>query len=94
MLFRSHASSSQYACMPFIPNPYYAAYNMNGMNAYQMPYFAPNACDEFMRPLVQKKTPKVKVDLNPPKPEVVKKSKLKAGTNNQGPKTAWVPKST
>ena len=92
--------------MPFMPNPYFTAFSMphmsanisemNNLYAQQFPIHAPSydACNHNVIHLAQKPTPKVKVDLNPPKPKVIKETKPKVVTNKNGPKTAWVPKST
>lgn len=76
--------------MPFIPNPYYSAFNMPwnipGINV----MFASNpnmtssqvyASDLNTNTFAQRPAPRVKLDLNPPKPKVSKGLKAKGATN-------------
>ena len=42
----------------------------------------------------QRPTPRVMIDLNPPKPELQKGDSNREKANKAGPKETWVPKST
>ena len=65
--------------MPFVNNPYYAAFNMpqmpysmpiwNNMFAQSMPYHVPNnvSNESLTDPIFQYSTPKIMVDLQSPK---------------------------
>jgi hypothetical protein len=98
--------SSQFANMPYFPNPYMNAYNMHPMpwmmpgmiNMYDqsMPNLSSNCVENVnvSNTAPQRQTPKVKVDLSQSKPMVHESLGSKRRTNKSGPKTSWVPKST
>jgi hypothetical protein len=106
MFVQNAQAYSQYSNMPYVPNPYLNAFSMpnmpwnmpgcNSMYAPQFPNYLADNCEHEQLPNkgFPRPTPKVKVDLNPPKPEVQKGGKNKKFANKAGPKETWVPKST
>ncbi|KAK1398155.1 hypothetical protein POM88_008018 [Heracleum sosnowskyi] len=96
----------QYTNMPFVPNPYFNAFSMpqmpwnipsmNNMYANIAPMHASNlyASEHLTNPILQRSTPKVKVDLNQSKPKVQNDMVNRKKANKIGPKETWVPKST
>ena len=75
------------------------SWNMPGLNNMYAPQFSnhiPNNCanEQMLNNVFQRPTPRIKVDLNPPKLEVQKGGKNKKISNKAGPKETWVPKST
>ena len=106
MFVQNAHAHNQFANMPYVPNPYFNAFSMpnmtwnmpglNNMFAPQFPYPVIDNCanEQMTNSVFQRPTPKVKVDLKPPKPEVQKGGKNKKNSNKAGPKETWVPKST
>ena len=81
-----------FATMPWNMNPDYSLYASQFQNAINSDF---SKIEQVNVPLTQSQTPKVKVELNSTKPMVEKTCKKSRGvTNKDGPKTAWVPKST
>ena len=103
----SHQNSlTHFANMPFVNNPYYAAFNLhqmpynmpiwNNMFAQSMSYNAqPNVQnDSVTNPIFQHSTPMVKADKQSPKSSGEGSVKSRKKANKAGPKETWVPKST
>ena len=97
---------THFANMPFVNNPYYAAFSMpqmpynmpmwNNMFAQSMPYHAqtnvPN--NSVTNSTFQHSAPMIKVDLQSPKSSGEGSVKSRKKANKTGPKETWVPKST
>ena len=95
----------QYDNMPFMPNPYFGAFNMlaipfhnGGMNHVYANHFSMNSANNDSsgsnaKPEVKKHNSEEEVVSKPSKSNEVKVSKPKVVSNKNGPKTAWVPKS-
>lgn len=72
-------------------------HNMNAHSFYAQTHMVNNRFydEDYYPQNFKKSTPGVKVDLRPVKAKVEKKTELvKVNANVQGPKHAWVPKST
>ena len=106
MFVQNAHAHTQFASMPYVPNPYFNAFSMPNLS-WNMPGHNNMFAPPFQYPIIdncaneqltnkgsQKPTPKVKVDSKPPKPEVQKGGKSKKNPNKAGPKETWVPKST
>ena len=96
----------QYANMPFMPNPYFGAFNMPAMPIHhdnmnyafvnQFPVNSTNvgASNSDVLPKVKKHNSEDEVVSKSSKSKESNASKPKVVSNKTGPKTAWVPKST